>query len=161
MGSITEAAVPSAPAPARVRVWAKYAAGSVVATVLSQIAFTVCYGTLNSSAAVASVVAFVAGAIPNYLLNKAWVWNDRSANRRRAVVSYLLIIGVTNVLAIGITTLADAWVRTHVASHDVRTLLVDLAYLASSGVMFVIKFLLFDGLVFKSGSGRAPARPAA
>lgn len=145
-------------APRRVRIWVKYAAGSAVATVLSQIAFTACYGALDTSAAVASIVAFFAGAIPNYLLNRAWAWNDRSVPRRRAVFTYLVVIGITNGLAIGITTLADAWVRTHVASHDVRTLLVDLAYLASYGVMFVLKFLLFDGLVFKSRSSRVPNR---
>lgn len=152
---------PSARARGGIRLWAKYAAGSVVATILSQIAFTLCYGALDTSAAVASIVAFFVGAIPNYLLNKAWAWNDRSVSRRRAAFTYLLVIGVTNGLAIAITTLADAWVRTHVPSHDARTLLVDLAYLASYGVMFVVKFLLFDGLVFRPRSGRASARPAA
>lgn len=155
------AAPPAAPVRfGRLRLWAKYAAGSVVATVLGQVAFTVCYGVLDASAAVSSIVAFLAGAIPNYLLNKAWAWNDRSVPRRRAVLTYAAIIGVTNGLAIAMTTLAGMVVRTHVASHDVRTLLVDLAYLASYGVMFVVKFLLFDGLVFKTGSGRAPARSA-
>ena len=142
----------AAPAVGKVRLWARYAAGSVVATILSQIAFTVCYGALDTSAAVASIVAFFAGAIPNYLLNKAWAWNDRSVPRRRAVVAYVIVIGVTNGLAIGITTLADAWVRAHIASHGARTVLVDLAYLASYGVMFVLKFLLFDGLVFRTRS---------
>ena len=139
-----------APGKRRIPIWVRYAAGSVVATIFSQIAFTVCYGALDASAAVASLVAWVAGAGPNYLLNKAWAWNDRSVSRRRAIISYLLVIGVTNLLAIGMTTLADSWVRAHVASHGDRTILVDLAYLGSYGVMFVVKFLLFDGLVFKT-----------
>jgi hypothetical protein len=72
-----------------------------------------------------------------------------------------VVIGITNGLAIGITTLANGWVRAHVASHGTQTLLVDLAYLATTGVMFVAKFLLFDGLVFKTRPGRTPAQPAA
>lgn len=147
---VAPAVTTAEPRPARLRLWARYAAGSVVATILSQIAFTLCYGALDTSAAVASVFAFFAGAIPNYLLNKAWAWNDRSVPRRRAALTYLAVIGVTNGLAIAITTLTDSWVRAHVASHGARTLLVDLAYLASYGVMFVVKFLLFDGLVFRS-----------
>ena len=147
--------------PGRIKLWAKYAAGSVVATILSQIAFTLCYGTFDTSAAMASVVAFVAGAIPNYVLNQAWAWNDSSVPRRRAIVTYLVVIGITNGLAIGITTLANGWVRGHVTSHGTQTLLVDLAYLATTGVMFVVKFLLFDGLVFKTRPGRTPAQPAA
>ena len=162
-GPAVPAAVTRPAAPVRfgrLRLWAKYAAGSVVATVLGQIAFTVCYGVLNTSAAVASIAAFLLGVIPNYLLNKAWAWNDHSAPRRRALITYAAIIGVTNAIAIGVTTLANTVVRSHVASHDVRTLLVDLAYLASYGVMFVVKFLLFDSLVFQSGPRHAPAQPA-
>lgn len=149
--------------PRRARVWVRFAAGSVVATVLSQVAFTVSFGVFNAPAAAASVAAFFAGAIPNYLLSRAWAWGDRSdgTGRGRAIVSYLLVIAVTNLLAIGATSLADSWVRAHVASHGTRTLLVDLAYLASYGVMFVLKFLVFDGLVFRPRSGRAPARPTA
>lgn len=144
---------------ARVGVWAKYAAGSVVATVLSQIAFTVAYGVCDASAAVASVVAFFAGAVPNYVLSKAWAWSDRElSSKRRAMFSYVLVIAVTNLFAILMTSLADDWVRTHIASHGVRTLLVDAAYLGSYGVMFVVKFLLFDGLVFNSRRSRHQVR---
>jgi putative flippase GtrA len=143
----------------RARLWVKYAAGSVVASILSQIALTVCYGLLDASAAVASVVAFLVGAVPNYLLNRAWAWNDRDVRSRRgAVATYIAVIGVTNLLAIGSTTLADAWVRNHVASHGVRTLLVDIAYVASYGVMFVLKFLLFDGVVFNNRRSRHQVR---
>lgn len=145
----------------RGRTWMRFAAGSIVATVLSQIAFTVTFGVLDTPAAVASVVAFFAGAIPNYLLSRAWAWGDRGASRRRVILPYLVVIAVTNLLAIGATSLADSWVRGHVASHGTRTLLVDLAYLASYGVMFVLKFLLFDGLVFRPRSSRAPAERTA
>lgn len=139
--------------PGRGQVWLRFAAGSVVATVLSQIAFTVTFGVANAPAAVAAVVAFFAGAVPNYLLSSAWAWRGRgSAGKRAAIAPYLMVILVTNLLAIGATTLADSWVRGHVASHGTRTLLVDLAYLAAYGTMFVLKFLLFDGLVFKATS---------
>lgn len=162
METITEEGVPAAAAPGRrqrVRVWAKYAAGSVLATVLGQIGFTVAYGLCDASAAVAGVVAFFAGAVPNYVLNKAWAWSDRDpVSKRRALVSYALVIAVTNLLAIVMTSLADSWVRGHVASHGMRTLLVDVAYLGSYGVMFVVKFLLFDGLVFNSRRSRHQVR---
>lgn len=139
--------------------WIRFAAGSVVATVLSQIAFTVGFGMLDASAAVASVVAFFAGAVPNYVLSRAWAWGDRGvAARRAAVLPYLAVILATNLMAIGATTLADTWVRAHVASHGARTLLVDLAYLAAYGAMFVVKFLVFDGLVFADRRSRHQVR---
>ena len=138
--------------------WMRYAAGSIIATVLSQIALTVSYGLLGATAAVASIVAFFAGTIPNYYLNKAWVWSGHKLSQRRLVVSYLLVIGVTNVAAIAMTVAADSVVRAHVRSEGLRTVLLDAAYLASNLLMFVVKCLLFDGVLFKPRPGaEAPA----
>jgi putative flippase GtrA len=133
--------------------WIRYAAGSLIATVLSQIALTVAYGLLGASAVVASIAAFFAGTIPNYYLNKAWAWSGHKLSQRRLIVSYLAVIGVTNVAAIVMTVTADSMVRAHVQSDGLRTGLLDLSYLASNLLMFVVKVLLFDGVLFKPRQG--------
>ena len=138
--------------------WMRYAAGSLVATVLSQIALTVAYGLLGATAVVASIAAFFAGTIPNYFLNKAWAWNGHKASHRRLLVSYLLVIVVTNVAAIAMTVAADSVVRDHVRSDGPRTVLLDLSYLTSNLLMFVVKCVLFDGVLFKPG---LPGEPEA
>lgn len=135
-------------------VWVRYAAGSIIATVLSQIALTVAYGLLGATAIVASIVAFFAGTIPNYYLNKAWAWSGHKLSQRRMVVSYVLVIAVTNVAAIAMTIAADSYVRAHVRSDGPRTVLLDLAYVTSNGLMFVVKCVLFDGFLIKQRPGR-------
>jgi len=129
--------------------WMRYAAGSLISTVISQIALVTAYGLLNATAAVASIVAFVVGTVPNYLLNKAWVWSHQKVSHRRLVGSYIVVMVVTNAVAIAMTLALDACVRAHVRAATPRTLLLSLAYVTSYGLMFVIKYLLFDGLLFK------------
>jgi putative flippase GtrA len=56
----------------------RYTLGSAVAVVASETAFVACYGTGRLGTTASSAVAFVAGAIPNYLLNRSWVWRKWS-----------------------------------------------------------------------------------
>lgn len=141
----------------RLRIWIRYTGGSVVAAAVSEVAFLTAYG-LGAVPIVASVLAFVSGAVPNYLLNRYWAWQRRGrADRTRETLPYVAIIVVTALVAIGMTTLADIWVREHIESHSWRTLLVGAAYIGTYGVMFVLKFVLFDRLIF---GGRAAGTPA-
>lgn len=134
--------------------WMRYAAGSIIATGLSQVALMVAYGLLGATAVVASIAAFFAGTIPNYYLNKAWAWGGHKVPQRRLFVSYLLVIVVTNVAAIAMTLAADSVVRAHIRSDGPRTVVLDLAYVTSNGLMFIVKCVLFDGFLFKSRSRR-------
>jgi putative flippase GtrA len=45
----------------------------VVATVVSQLAFALCYW-FGTAAIVATLVAWFAGAVPNYVLNRRYTW---------------------------------------------------------------------------------------
>lgn len=156
--ALTVERAPAAARPSRVvPVWMRYAAASLISTVISQIALIIAYGALNASAAMASIVAFVVGTVPNYLLSKAWAWSHQKVAHRRLVGSYILVMIVTNVLAIAMTLALDACVRAHVRSGAPRTGLLSLAYITSYGLMFIVKYLLFDGLLFKE---RCPARRA-
>ena len=105
----------------------------------------------------ASVLAFVAGAVPNYLMNRYWAWQRRGRpDHRREVLPYAVIVIVTAITAILVTTAADRWVRDHVATHGWQVALVGAAFLGTYGAMFVLKFLLFDRLIFVDRPGRTP-----
>ncbi|HLI24803.1 MAG TPA: GtrA family protein, partial [Acidimicrobiales bacterium] len=51
----------------------RYTAGSVVALAVSEVAFAACYWG-GTGTTVASVIAFFAGAVPNWILNRRWAW---------------------------------------------------------------------------------------
>jgi putative flippase GtrA len=132
----------------RVMLWGRYTAASVIAGVISELVFLVAYW-FGAAPVVSSVVAFVAGAVPNYLMNRRWAWRRTGTPHPvRETLPYAVIIIVTALLAILATTLADRWVVGHVGSHELRAVLVAAAFLATYGVMFVLKFVLFDRLIF-------------
>ena len=124
----------------------RYTVGSIVAFGTSEIVLLVTFGTGLLGASVASVVAFVAGAIPNYVLNRRWVWGQRGRVRvGRELVPYIAISLITLVAAAA----ATGWAAS-VASDDgvERVIFVGAAYLVTYGVLFVLKFVAYDRFVF-------------
>ena len=125
----------------------RYSAGSVVAAVVSAVTLTLLVGVARMSAGPAAVVAFVAGAVPNWILNRRWAWEHAGRiTVRRELGPYVLIVLATLVATAGASAAVDAATR-HV-SHWVAVVAVDGAYIAATGLMFVVKFVLFDRLVF-------------
>lgn len=138
----------------------RYAAGSLVATGCSEVVLVAGYGLLGLGPQAASLLAWVAGAVPNYLLNRRWAWRERDrAPVLRELLPYWVITLGTAALAIAATTAADGLVRHAVSDRDERSLLLGVVYLAAYGLVFVIKFVLFDGWVF-SAKRSCPAATA-
>ncbi|MFD7153198.1 GtrA family protein [Kribbella sp. NPDC059898] len=132
--------------------WAKYSASSVVATVVSQLAFALCYW-FGTPALVATLVAWLAGAVPNYVLNRRYTWG-RSGQK----LPYTLIVVGSAVSAALVTSLTDHLVR-GIDSHAWKTVLVTGSYFGTYAVLFIVKFVLFDRLVFAKPAA-APAAEA-
>jgi putative flippase GtrA len=112
---------------------------------------------LGASTTVCSIVAFAAGAIPNWILNRRWAWklSGRVAFMRE-IVAY---VGIS-VLQLVLTSLTTAWTQQQVQSipahHGFRAALVTASYLAVFAVMFVGKFLIYEFWIF-SGQSRVRA----
>jgi putative flippase GtrA len=141
--------------PLGVRV-TRYTLGSIVAAATSAIVFALTY-LLGVPTTTCSIVAFVAGAIPNWVLNRSWAWqvSGRIAVGRE-VIAYIAV----SVLSLVATSATTAWTAHHVrtiASHDVRAVLVTAAYLAVFAVLFVAKFAVYELWIF---SGRSRVRAA-
>jgi putative flippase GtrA len=140
----------------RIRLWGRYTGASVIAGVISEAVFVVAYW-FGAVPLVASLLAFVAGAVPNYLMNRYWAWQHRGRpDRMREVLPYAMIVVVTALTAIVVTTAADRWVRDHVTAHPVQVILVSAAFLATYGTMFILKFVLFDRFIFVDRAARTP-----
>jgi putative flippase GtrA len=140
----------------RIPLWSRYTGASVVAGIISEVVFVVTYW-FAAVPLVASLLAFVAGAVPNYLMNRYWAWRRRGRpDATREVIPYAVIVVITALTAIFVTTAADRWVRDHVATHAVQVTLVGAAFLATYGTMFVLKFVLFDRFIFADRASRTP-----
>jgi putative flippase GtrA len=126
---------------------ARYSVGSVVATVCSQVTFLVLYGPVGASTTVTSTLAWLAGAIPNYWLNRAWTWGRSGRpSMTRELLPYAGVILGTLGLAIVATGLGAAALDRTSISHATQTLLVWGIYFFVYVVMFAFRFLVFDRL---------------
>jgi putative flippase GtrA len=138
--------------------FSKFTAGSVFSTLLSQVALTGLYGWGHVNVTIASLVAFVVGAIPNFLINWKWTWgrNGKPALVRE-LVPYIAVIVGGGLAATALTTLTDHVLAPLVTDRAWRTVTLDAAYLASYALLFVVKFALLNKVFGTRKAAEAPA----
>jgi putative flippase GtrA len=141
--------------PVGVRV-TRYTLGSVVALAVSEITFALCY-SMGLGTTACSILAFVAGAIPNWILNRRWAWRRRGRpSLRREILPYLATSVVSLVASSATTGWTDHQIRHTVASPGLRTAAVTATYLVTFAVLFVVKFLLYELVIFAERHGSPP-----
>jgi putative flippase GtrA len=130
----------------------------VIALITSIVVFALLYVMIGNTT-ICSVGAFVAGAIPNWILNRRWAWQVRGrVEFMREIVGYLII----SVIALVASSAATGWTQTQVVhdiapGHGVRVILVTAAYVAVQAVLFAAKFVVYEHWVF---AGRSRLRAA-
>ena len=137
----------------------RYVGGSVVAALCSEVTLVLLYGLLHMAPGPASCLAWLAGAVPNFWLNRNWTWRRRGRpDLRREVLPYVAIILTTLLLATLLTAAVDRWARDGAAGSTARVVLVAGTFLAVYVAMFALRFLLLDRLF--SRLDRPSGRPA-
>ncbi|RSM34985.1 GtrA family protein [Amycolatopsis balhimycina DSM 5908] len=159
MTTVTNAVRPRTAEKTR-RGWARLARAattSVAATVLSQVVLLAVLAT-GGVPALASTLAWAAGAVLNFLVTRRWVWGRTGRPRvRRELLPYLAVIGLGGLISIGLTTLAGSLLTRADLPHFWWVVLVDGAYIAGYALVFAVKFTLLDRVVFGRGAARIPA----
>ncbi|MEA2196469.1 MAG: hypothetical protein QOJ25_520 [Solirubrobacteraceae bacterium] len=136
---------------------ARFMISSGLAAGTSAIVFPILY-VLGASTTVCSIVAFFAGAIPNWTLNRRWTWKVQGRIAPgREIFAYIVVSASTLVLL----SLATAWTHQHVQSiapgHGVRVLLVTATYFGVLALLYAVRFTLYERWIF---SGRSRVRAA-
>jgi putative flippase GtrA len=136
----------------------KYALGSVLALVTSVVVFAILY-VIDPNTTLDSILAFVAGAVPNWILNRRWAWQVTGrVEFAREVIGYTVVSLIALAASSFGTGAMQSWVVKHVAAgHGLRVILVTGAYVFVQAVLFVVKFLIYDRWVF---AGRSRVRAA-
>jgi putative flippase GtrA len=131
------------------RLFTRFAAGTVVSTACSQLTLVLLFGILETSASVSGGAAFLAGAIPNFLIHRFWTWRRSGpVMMRRELLPYLAVITLSGLVAIGITTGVDRVLNGTIDDHAVHTAVLAITFIISYLPLFVLKFALLDRLVF-------------
>lgn len=136
----------------------RYAIGSVVALVTSVVVFAL-MDWIGIHTAIDSAAAFVAGAVPNWILNRKWAWKlkDRT-DFMREIVAYMVISLAVWAASSWATGETQLWVNHHVTpGNGLRVILVTLAYVIVQAIFFAVKFVIYDKWVF---AGRSRLRAA-
>jgi putative flippase GtrA len=125
----------------------RYLTGSVVATVCSEVAFVLLYGVLGVGTTWSSVLSWLAGAVPNFWLNRNWAWQRKGRpSLRQEVLPYVAIVVVTLVLATMTTSAVDHWLHHQGTSASLRVVLVAAVFLSVYVVVFALRFFLLERL---------------
>lgn len=135
----------------------RYTIGSIVAAATSAVTFALLF-YFGVGTTACSVIAFVAGAIPNWTLNRRWAWQLKGrVDFGREVVAYVIVSALT-LLA---TAEATAWTKHQAnalpAHYGLRVIAVTASYLAVFAILFVVRFAIYELWIF---SGRSRLRPA-
>ncbi len=136
---------------------ARFAISSMVAASTSAVVFPILY-VLGASTTVCSIAAFIAGAIPNWTMNRRWTWKvEGQVAFGREVLAYI-VISATTLLAL---SLATGWTHDRVqsipAGHGIRVLLVTASYFAVLALLYGARYFLYTHWIF---SGRSRVRAA-
>ena len=141
--------------PARwVKVW-RYTVGSVIAAVTSLVVFAVAFG-LGLGNVPANILAFIAGAVPNWILNRSWAWQRKGrVHVRREIILYAVVSAVSLAASSAATGWADHEVPAVTPNHTLQVLLVACAYIATYGILFVAKYVVYELVIFAGAERRS------
>ncbi|MGO9658351.1 MAG: GtrA family protein [Acidimicrobiales bacterium] len=132
--------------PLLLKIW-RYGAGSIVAFVTSGVAFYICIDWFGLGAITCSVIAFFAGAVPNWVLNRRWAWQKRGREGVGRETTLYVVVSLISLVASAIVTKLTALGTAH-SGHMVKDVLVTLSYLFSVVVLSGLKYLAYDRFVF-------------
>lgn len=127
-------------APSRIRL-ARFSVASAIATGLSQVVLLAVYTWTTLDATTASTLAFLAGALPHFLMVRYWAWPPGKLSSQ--LTTYLTVTLMGGVASIALTTAAE-WLVLPLLSPGWQPIALTLSYLAASGPVFLAKFAIFD-----------------
>jgi putative flippase GtrA len=135
----------------------RYTIGSIIAAATSAVVFAVLY-VIGLSTAACSVIAFVAGAIPNWTLNRRWAWQIKGRIAfGREIVGYVVVSALTLLASSEATAWTSHQVMQLPAHYGLRATLVTASYLAVFAILFAVRFAIYELWIF---SGRSRVRSA-
>jgi putative flippase GtrA len=132
------------------KIW-RYGTVSVVSTVLTLACLYLFYRVVRvGSAGLANVIATAIATVPSYYLNRTWAWGKTGRSHLwREVIPFWVIAALGLVLSTLAVEAASREAHQLSRAREVQTILVESANLLTYAVMWVGKFLLFNGLLFK------------
>lgn len=133
----------------------RYGAVSAIATTVSLSILGTLVAAGLTSAGWANVIATAVGTAPSFELNRRWVWGKGG---RRSVAAEIGPFCVLSFSGLALSTLAVStatrWATAAGLGIGGRTLVAEVANVATFGSLWVAQYLILDRVLFRSGTGR-------
>lgn len=127
----------------------RYSMASVVAVICSTILIITFDGIVGLSAVTSATLATAISAVPSYEMNRRWAWGKTGRSHLfKEVIPFwgLAFIGW------GVSTLSVGFVeriaKHHHLSHLWTTATVTFVYVGAFGILWVVKFVIFNKVLF-------------
>jgi putative flippase GtrA len=133
----------------------KYALSSVIAFALANIAFAFCYW-LGWGTTAPSIISFFAAAIPNWIMNRRWAWQQTGRAPAKQMISYAAVSAMVLLVTTFGTGRVNHWVKytVKVENHDgLRLLIVTGAFVVINVILFFTKFAIYEYVIFAEERG--------
>jgi putative flippase GtrA len=143
----------------------KYTLSSGFAFMLSNVTFAVLY-VVGLGTTVPSIIAFFAAAIPNWIMNRRWAWQQTGRAPVKQMISYAAVSATVLLVTTVATGRANHWVKQHVVDHHgLRLLIVTGVYVFVNVSQFLVKFAIYEFVIFRHDGIRSrmeqtPVTPA-
>jgi putative flippase GtrA len=140
-----------------VRKLLRYAAVSMISTIVSLSILGGLVATRAMSAGWANVVATGVGTVPSFELNRRWVWNKGG---RRSVLAEVVPFCALSFAGLGLSTAAVSaaagWAASAGLGTTARTLAAETANVATYGTLWIAQFVLLDRVLFRVPPAATP-----
>jgi len=131
----------------------RYSATSLICVVITQVLLFLFLTVVHLKPIEANFLAVSLTTIPAFILNKRWVWGKRGkAHMRREVIPFSIFTLAGWILSTVSVAVIDVMTRTEVAAspgtYHHNKLAVAIANIAGFGVLWVLKYLFLDKVMF-------------
>lgn len=127
----------------------RYSLVSVVSVAVSQTALFLFFAGAHWSATSSNVAAVAVGSVPSYYLNRRWAWGKTGRSHLwREVVPFWLLAFAGLAFSTLAVHVAEGFAHDVSRSRVVQGLVINGASFAAFGVLWVVKFYLFNKLIF-------------
>lgn len=137
----------------------RYVATSVVANLTTITVLGLLVGVVRFDAGWSNVIATAAATIPAFELNRRWVWAKQG---RASVGREMLPFWAWAFFELAISSLAVHLMGEHATaagwSRPLRTLVLEVTSIGTTGCLWVIQFFVFERWLFKTRSSAVDIR---
>ena len=127
----------------------KYTLVSVISVAVTLVTFVILNGLFRLDAVASNILAVTAGGIPSFWLNRRWAWGKKGKSH---IWKEHIPFWVMNFTGLALSTwwvaMAEKWGMRNLDSHALRTAANAGANLAAFGVLWILKFMIFNRLFF-------------